>query len=496
MKATKAIIFVLLIAVFIIRCDSKLQYLPTDQLSNELVISSPELMANATIGNYSRLKEANYVRLRHIMQEYPSDNLILSGSTSDNLMYTYNYGHIVNSIVSLNFWRMAYYGIYGTNVLIEGIDDTAAQDMLQLKGENLFLRALMHFDLVRVYSRPFSQNPDANLGVMVRDNADVTALPERSTVRATYEFIVGDLLRAADLMQEDKSAAYASKEVAWALLSRVYLYMGEYANAIEYADRVINSGRYQLISTANLGNYFTYTPENNTETIFAVKHLPTENRNRSAIGSMYHGNGGWGEVYASRPYRQLISTYPNDERNKFIEPDYVLDANGNRIPDPTEDVGFLLNKRNNVSKYFITKYTMQEGIPMLSSPVILRLAEMYLIKAEAFANTPGREADAISMVNVVRERAGLSGNQLFSVDDLKGYASVLDVVLEERRLELAWEGHRSFDLFRNNRPVDRNYVVDLAWSGPKLIQPTSNSIVHLIPDAEIILNPNLVQNPL
>lgn len=476
------------------QCDTDLQYLPTDQLSNDLVIGSPELMANATIGNYSRLKEANYVRLRHIMQEYPSDDIILSGSTSDHLMYTYNYGHIVNSTVSLNFWRTAYYAIYGTNLIIEGITDDATDDLRQLKGENLFLRALMHFDLVRVFARPYSAETSGGFGVMIRDNTDVTALPGRSTLKESYDFIINDLLNAAELMDEPKSAAFASKEVAWALLARLYLYVGDFPKAIEYADKVINSGRYSLVPTSQLGNYFTFTPENNPETIFAVKHLPTENRNKSAIGSMYHGDGGWGEVYASKPYRDLVSKYPHDERNKFVEPDYVYDSNGQKIPDPSEDVGFLLNERNNVSKYFITKYTRQEDIPMLSSPVILRLAEMYLIKAEAFAKTPGSEAEALEMVNIIRARAGLSGSELFSPGDLKGYASVLEVVLDERRLELAWEGHRSFDVFRNGLTLDRSYVVDLAWSGPKSIAPTSTAIVHLIPDAEMILNPNLQPN--
>lgn len=494
MKTTKNIFLLFFLSLSFIGCKNELDFTPSDQLSNEKIISTPELTVNATIGNYSWLKESNYVRMRHIMQEYPSDNIILSGSTSDNLLYTYNYQHVVNSVTTLNFWRAAYYGIYGTNVIIEGIADNAPDNLKQLKGENLFLRALMHYDLVRVFARPYSQSPETNLGIMIRDNADVTALPARSTVKETYEFIVNDLLEAANLMTDNKSASFASKETAWALLSRMYLYMEQNDKAIEYADKVINSGRYELLSTDKLADYFTFTPENNPETIFAIKHLQSENRNKSSIGSMYHGDGGWGEIYASKTYRDLISKYPNDERNKFIEPDYVLDGNGNKISDPDEDVGFLLNKRNNVSKYFITKYTRQEGIAMLSSPVVLRLAEMYLNKAEAFAKT-GNDSEAINMINIIRQRAGLTGDQLFSLGNLKGYPTVLDVVLDERRLELAWEGHRSFDMFRNNKALDRSYVVDQVWSGSKLIQPTSNSIVHFIPDTELTLNPNLVQNP-
>lgn len=478
---------------FLAACDD-LEYQPVDQLSNDLVMNSPELMGNATIGNYSRLKESNYTLNFHYMSEYPGDNSILSGSTSSHQIYSYNFLHIPNSTVCLNFWRQAYWGIYGANVVIEAIPDNASQDLLQLKGENLFLRALMHFDLVRVFGRPYTQNPETNLGVMIRDNTDVTALPPRATVKATYEFIVADLIKAGELMSANKSASYATKEAAWALAARAYLYMEQNDKAIEYADKVINSGRYSLVTTANLPTYFRLTPEANPETIFAVKYLTTENRARSSVGSMYHGDGGWGEIYASRPLRLLLAKFPHDQRNQWIEPNYVLDDEGNKIPDPTEDVGYQLYKRNGVSKYFNVKYTYQEGIPMLSSPVRIRLAEMYLIKAEAYAKK-GNNSQALAMVNIIRERAGLSGDELFSESNMMGYSSVMDVVLDERRLELAWEGHRGFDLFRNNRPVDRSYVVDLAWSGPKLIEPTSNAIVHLIPDQEITLNPNLQQNP-
>jgi len=496
MKA-KIYIFIILSVMFMIGCND-LEYIPTDQLSEQLVKEAPQLLSNITVGTYSRLNGPNYMRLRHLAQEYPSDEIILVKSTGDNFLYTYNYQHIVNSSVSLNFWRQAYYGIYSANKVIEAIDDNASQDLLQLKGENLFLRALMHFDLVRIFSRPYTQSPETNLGVMIRDNTDVNSLPKRSTVKETYNFIINDLLKAADLMKINKSSIFASKEVAWALLARMYLYMEQNDKALEYADKVISSGRYILVPTAQYGKYFTILPENNTETIFAIKLLETENEGKNSIGSMYNGlDGGWGEVFASPPYRKLIYQNSNDQRINFISPEYVYDSNGNKIPDNSEECGYKVVKRNDLSKYFISKYTGEGGVKLLASPVVLRLVEMYMIKAEVFAKTPGKEADAISIINIIRIRAGLSGNQLYTLTDLKGLSSVLDVVLTERWLELAWEGHRSFDLFRNNRSLNRTYVPAFAWCGPKdFILPTSKSIVHLIPEAEMALNPNLVQNPL
>jgi starch-binding outer membrane protein, SusD/RagB family len=454
------------------------------------------LLYNVTVGNYSRLKERNYVLNRQGAQEFLSDDAVWVKNSGDHRMLTYSYQHIVNSNVARSFWQEAYYGIYSANKVIEAIEDNASAKSLQLKGENLFLRALMHYDLVRIFGRPYSQSPETNLGVMIRDNTDVTALPPRSTVKETYAFIVNDLLKAAELMKENKSAIFASKEVAWALLARIYLYMEQHDKAIEFADKVINSGRYRLLETEKFGAYFTLLPENNPETIFAIKILATENMGKNSIGSLYHGDGGWGEIFASKTYLDLLYKNSKDVRTKFIDPDYLLDANGNKIPDPSEHVGYKIRKRDGLSQYFINKYTREEGIAMLSSPIVLRLAEMHLIKAEAFAKTPGKAAQAIEMVNIIRKRAGLSGDQLFTTSDLKGYNSVLDVVLDEKRLELAWEGHRSFDVFRNNRSLDRSYVQPFGWSGPRLIQPTAKSIVHLIPDTELTLNPNLVQNPI
>lgn len=492
MKTNKWVLSLLIIWLSFIGC--KQEYFPSDQLSDEQVKSSPELLANLTIGTYSRLREAQYVRLRHFLQELPGDELEWCKSSGDNLQNAYSYNRLVNSSACLQFWRQAYYGIYQANKVIEAIGDNASQDELQLKGENLFLRALMHYDLVRIFGRPYSQNPETNLGVIIADSSNLSPSSTRSTVKETYEFIVSDLLKAADLMKESKSNIFASKEVAWAMLARMYLYMEQNDKAIEYADKVISSGRYKLLTTDQLPSYYTVSPEANSETIFAIKRLPTENLGKNGIGSLYTRDG-WGEIFVSETFKKLIYKYPDDQRIKFIDPNYALDANGNKIPDATEPCGYRVNKRLNYPMYYNLKYTYQDGIPLLASPVVIRLAEMYLIKAEAFAKTPGDEDQAIEMVNIIRKRAGLHDDQLFTTSDLKGYSSVLDVVLDERRLELCWEGHRSFDLFRNNRAEDRSFTQNEGWSGPRLVEPTSDLIVPFIPEAEINLNPNLVQNP-
>jgi hypothetical protein len=120
---------------------------------------------------------------------------------------------------------------------------------------------------------------------------------------------------------------------------------------------------------------------------------------------------------------------------------------------------------------------------------------MYLNRAEANAKL-GNGQLALDDVNLIRQRAGLSGTALYTIDDLKDHVSVLDVVLEERRLELAFECHRTMDLFRNNRPLIRAYPgyhsSDLFH---QTIPPTDKQVIFFIPEREIVINQNLVQNP-
>ena len=494
----KKYILIFLIAFLIqaiVGCDD-LEYFPSDQLTSKTVQSSPELLGIATIGTYSRLRKSEYCRLRHFLQELPGDDLAWCKQSGNHLCNTYGYQRIVHSSAASQFWKQAYHGIYSANKTIEIIDglENPSEKVLNLKGENLFIRALMHFDLVKIFARPYPQNPESNLGIMIRDNTDQYALPPRSTVKETFDFIVNDLIQSAELMKESKCSIFASKEVSWALLSRVYLYMENYSKAIEYEDKVINSGRYELLETDQLAKYYNILPENNKETIFAIKLQASENMGKYSIGSLYHEDGGWGEIFVSKPFRQLIYKNPNDERIKFIDPKFIRDSEGKKIPSTTEEVGYSVEQRSGYSKYFNLKYTLEGGIKMLSSPLVIRFAEMYLNKAEAFAKS-GKNGEAIEMVNLIRKRAGLFGDQLFTLDNLKGYQSVLDVVLDERRLELAYEGHRAYDVYRNNKPMDRSFTHGEAWAGPQLIQPTSELIVHFIPEVEITLNPNLVQNP-
>lgn len=471
---------------------------PFTGIRDEEILNDPAKWPAATIGNYALIKEENFTRNYFQMGEYPSDEVSLSGTTSDPLFFSYNYGHLKNQNNAYQFWTKGYQTINGCNKLLAVMPQGQSPETDQLIGENLFLRAFVHFSLCRTFGRPYAQDAAGNPGVPIITKADVTVQPKRATVAQVYDTIINDLLQAKQLMGSDKNNSYASKEVAMALLSRVYLYKGDNAQARAWADSVIRSGRYSLLPAAELAGYFTKSNENNRETIWAIHHTLQDDRGWASIGSMYYtsaGGTGYGEMYASAKYRKVLDKYPQDARHAFVQIPKVLknaagtdslDANGNKV---------YVN-RNGYPKFFILKFSNQDNVPTLSSPVVLRLAEMYLNRAEANAKLGNSQA-ALDDLNLLRKRAALPDNALYTLTDLKGHATVLDAVLEERNLELAFEAHRSFDLFRNNRNLLRDYAGTHLQPGQtsQLIEYTDPRVVHYIPEQDILLNPNLVQNP-
>jgi len=488
MKTINILRFIIFAAILSGVSACELNYEPYTSKSETKALVTLNDLQTATAGAYSWIKTSNYARELFWTSMYPSDDVALSGTTTNPLYNSYTYKHFPSMSNTTNFWNEAYKGIFASNKIIESITDGKSPQMDQLKGENLYLRVMSHFFLVRFFGRPYPQGKGENPGIPYKDNTK-DDLPTRNTVKEVYDFMIRDLLKAAELMTVPRNSCYASKETCYALLSRIYLYKEDNLNAVKYANMVIDSKRYSLVKTENLLNYFTLVPESNTETIFALRHIASDNRFKSAIGNQFYNDTiswatGYGETYASQQIVDLYWVYPNDIRRNFIHPI--------RFKTPP----YAMQNRNGVPKFYFTKYNYQEGVVNLSSPVILRLAEMYLIRAEANAKL-GNNQLAIDDVNLIRQRAGLSGTELYIVTDLKGKASILDVVLEERRLELAFEGHRQFDLFRNNLPLVRAYKGYHGADNDHFnhrVEPTDPRVIFYIPERETNINPNLTQN--
>ncbi|RRT94632.1 RagB/SusD family nutrient uptake outer membrane protein [Empedobacter falsenii] len=547
----KKIVYILASVTFLSLTSCDLGYEPYTSIPEGEIDHIDGSPKNLTLGNYSLMK--NWVENWHRITEYPGDNVALSGSTTDNLMNNYNYQRIVNNSRVNNYWAYSYKIIAGVNSTLTKLEEGKSQEDDQLIAENLYIRSLMYFYLTNVFGRPYNQGASTNLGVPIKLKDDPYENLPRSTVKQVYDQILTDLDKAEALINdESRDKVYASKEAVYALLSRVYLYMENNQKAIEYANKVIDSGKFTLISKNEYKNFAVNAPEKNPENIFSikfVKNIDYPDGGWYTIGSMYANiNGsGWGEMYASRKYLELVRKYPQDVRYSLIKP--VLDAekpnelHAYYVKDNYQYASVVVTKsgtdynytesgvtktlikksngadafqyfiniegkertvlvdnklanRNGYLKYYILKCSGQEDQSHLWSPVISRLSEMYLIRAEANAKLGNTNA-ALTDVNVIRERAGIPTGGLWTTANLGGL-SALDVVMQERQLELAWVGHRKFDVFRNGLTMERQYPgTHLSGNNPfYTIAPTANEIVEYIPEQQINLSKGvLVQNP-
>lgn len=582
-------------------CSCELGMDPYTSIEKDDVYSSENALEALTLGNYAILKgkgiadERSWVNNYFRFGEYSGDNVALSGSTTDPLFYIYNFKRQVKGHRKQSVWTAAYKAIVGCNIVIERAEEGLNAELDNIIGQNYYLRGMQYFYLTTLFGRPYNQSPEANLGVPIKLSTDVSDQPLRSTVKECYEQVISDLKKAESLMQSEKSASYATKEAAQALLSRVYLYMGDNDNAIAYSDLVINSGRYSLLSKDDFKKYPTFTPDENEETIFALRFVDGADNSGQwddwyAFSGMYAAvdaqgkasldGSGWGELYASVTYRDIVEEWADDARSAFVT-SMVLDKdsedlwgvwyglNSYKDSDSNEQKklnGLLFHQdsvnadrtvlyqeltynggtvkkesaitaeynaktgvtnysvqpyqinaetgttqllsapvklrinqklatRQTYPKYFITKCSGQENKGHLWSPIISRLAEIYLNKAEAYAKK-GDIGNALANVNIVRTRA-IGSEAAYTAADVTGDVTILDLVLKERRLELAYEGHRKFDVFRNNRNLDRTYPgTHLRGNDPFFeVSYESNVIVEYIPEGEILAQPDLQQNP-
>ncbi len=499
-------IFILLLSIGMIQSCGDMDVVPADQLTTGSLDQSSDGIINATNGNYALLKDGAefngivddnncYLRQYFQMTDFAADDIVCGQKTEDPLYYSFTYTHSPNQSNARFFWYISYKIINGANTLIQLLEakDGLTEEEEQLLGENYFLRAFVHFNLVKFYAFPYNQgDPNTNLGVILRTSTSEPAAKARATVQETYDQVLADAIHAAELMNKPRGKEFASKEAAWALLSRVYLFMEDYQNCITYADKVINSGRFSLETAASFPSYFANALSRD-ETIWAVAFTPSDNRGKfGSIASMIYsdGNSGWGEEFATYSYLNLLHQHPEDVRATYID------------TVKTDDGG--IQRKNGLEMFFITKFSFQDGDPNLSSPVMFRLSEMYLNRAEAYAKT--NTSLALDNVNEIRKSRGLENALYTSVPAGK---TILDVVLEERRLELAFEGHRFYDLTRNKMDIDRTYwgyhILGLTIGDIDLSSPPSgysNLVIawddpaklYFIPIDEIIANPLCEQN--
>ena len=477
-RILKKIIIVFAVTFLLAGCEDFLQLEPVLQQTSELTLSSFTGLNNATLGAYTPLYGANWYGGYFVLSsEMRGGNGKLKPQDAGYQFDAYTWNYTADN--TENLWSSAYIAIARANNVINSIPNfvgsESENEMLQkYTAECLFIRAIAHFDLVRLYAQPYSSNK-TSLGVPVVTET-IIAEPARKTVEEVYTQVISDLKEAENLFGDYKRdggadpKGFATKEAAQALLARVYLYMEDWENAAEYATKIIDSEKYQMWTA----NQYVSVSENEdgawgretegSEVIFSIYGTLGNSGYPGQVGIPYMTNPEFhGDVVASN---DLLNLYEDGDVRRNL---FYSDPQGRPVFE-----GY----------WWTNKYPSKTGDGSTNNTPVLRLSEMYLIRAEALhkgASITG--ATALNDYNTIRTNRGLSK---------RTSAIVLSDISAERQRELCFEGHNIFDLARRNESLVRNDYV--ATSNQNIPFPDNKWAVP-IPTSEMNANENMVQNP-
>ncbi|MDR1919538.1 MAG: RagB/SusD family nutrient uptake outer membrane protein [Tannerellaceae bacterium] len=487
MKATYKIAFASL-CFALTSCSSEfLDLKPKTELAADEYYQTAEQFVSALNGAYATLQESNLYGDWYVFSEIPSDNTRnqLSGSVTDQDEFDKFYIRTTNPFIA-NFWNMSYVGINRINTVLGRIDNVEIDSSLRerYKLEAKFLRALLYFNLVRVYG-------DVPL-VLTEISISEAYAYARESKEAVYAQIVEDL-KAAEGLPASYTAGTdvgrATSGAAKALLGKVYLTLNNYAEAESKLAEVVNSQVYALLEnspgTLNIDGY-------------AEVFNPDSHNSKEAVFEVQFKKGGFGEG----------SNFPNNyaPENSGTNVVPVGSTGGNNVPemdmynayeegdlrrDFSMSLGYNDSRKDGewvesryIKKFFDIPY--QSGDNNNNLPII-RYADVLLMYAEAL-NQNGKTTQACDYLNQVRRRGfGYQTTESSPVDLQTADKNQFFLAVEqERRVELAFEGHRWFDLVRTSRAVEV-----LSSKGFKL---NETNLICPVPQKQIDVNPELRQN--
>ncbi|WP_035561416.1 RagB/SusD family nutrient uptake outer membrane protein [Hymenobacter sp. IS2118] len=416
-------------------CNGKLDVEPIDRVRAEKALLTSADVEAALVGSYSALSSNRlYAGYIQFLAELLGDNgdIAFVGTFTQPREFIQKTILVGNTFAAAT-WIDAYNAINGTNNVLANKDKVVAVRQNRVEAEAKFIRASLYFELVRLYGRDWNDgNPQTNLGVplVLTPTLAVTEASRvpRNTVAEVYAQVIADLVDAEAKLPAG-NGFFATKGAAAAMLARVYLQQGRFAEARDAANRVIASNRYDL--TNSFAEEFE-TTTNTSEDIFAIQITSQDGLNDL---NTYYSGSQRGDIEVSDDFINLYGA--TDERGEFFDDVYTL------------------------------KFDEQ-----YSNVKLIRLAEMYLIRAEGNVRLGTSVGDTpLADLNLVRARAGAAPLA----------SATLNAVLLERRLELAFEGFRIHDLKRLKQNVGA-----FPFNAPRLVLP--------IPQRERDVNPNLVQN--
>ncbi|RFZ90928.1 RagB/SusD family nutrient uptake outer membrane protein [Mucilaginibacter conchicola] len=469
---------------------------PTKTITNEETYRTDESALSAMAGVYasmmydSRLNFGNGATT--LYAGLSADEFTTRDVTGSLLSFQRNDLYVDLAEPGLCFWVPAYKQIFYLNTIIEqaaastsGTFTTPVRN--QLTGESKFLRAFCYFYLTNFFG---------DVPLVLTTDFKVNALLPRKAQAEVYDQIEKDLKEAQTLLSSDYALAntdktHANKYAATALLARVYLYRQKWKEAEEQASLLIDGGNFSLVDA--LDHVFDKTSQEAilqfaTTTNYSDYRIPERRHFVPAIRWVDDiVNYGLESVYLDHPddytnfaelfypsetlTKQMLSAFEKDDQRKAFWTSYI------ESPNVSPWYGAIT--------YYIKKYheVNTVGVEGEQEYTVMRLAEQYLIRAEARAHL-GKLAAAATDLNVIRARAGLPSKSASNMADM------LLAIEHERQVELFGEfGHRWFDLKRTNRA--QSVLGAISIKSPF----QSYQLLYPIPRPELLANPNLRQNP-
>ncbi len=466
---------------------------PSDGIDTRTALVNTGKLQAARIGMYDGLQGSS------TYSEYYAARMIYYGDVRGDDMQAVEEGKRTSSMYEMRYtagnaqmiWNVPYNVLRRANRIIEAVDGNIVEDAAANKAtvdaiyaEALVVRALVHFDLVRVYGYPYTMDGGASLGVpIVLKPLESKELPSRNTVKEVYAQVIKDLQKAINggKLGKKKNSGYITHWTAKALLARVYLYMGDNANARKEAVEVIEKSPYKLWTNAEYANrvWDKTVGAHGKEMLFELLNTSSDDwTDREGIAYLYNEDG-YDDAIVTKAFCDLLQADSNDVRLTAM------------LASHTEDYIEAYGK----DKVWVNKYPADnQGEMRMSSVPVIRLSEMYTIAAEASAKL-GDNATAAKYLNAIVLRANPKATPVADAD------ATVDRILLECRKEFVGEGHRFFDAMRNNQTIVRytdeknsGYHYPLRTESQKFDR-TYYRIVLPIPITETDVNKNIQQNP-
>lgn len=493
MDKTMKRINIILIAVLGIfafsSCDDFLDKKPTnaaDSASMIVTSNDAELVLNAIM---EKMISSSYLGRNMFLYADAKGGDLTIESQGRGMDYLYTFGHEVNSGTCSGFWTQGYNIIMQLNNLIANIEALEAEgteeDFNDAKGQALTYRAMVYFDLVRLYGEPYNENSSAYGVPDVVKVLDAMDQVGRASVAQNYTTILADLKAAESIIGKSKNDGFINYYGNKALQARVYLSMENFAEALAAAEVVINSGVYDLYENDEWVE--SWTKEYQSESIFEIGINDDSNLSGSSLGAYYAAQADYGSCLgyfmASDYFMERLGEDMDDVRWGVMKDDKTQDTRNS-----TEDrLGCCYKYLGSVDQ---AGDNPDQNAAACNIKVI-RLSEMYLVASEAAFHN-GNKAEAAEYLNAIRKRSP-------NLEPATDATVSLEMILNEKSKELYGEGHRFWDMIRNNleikfndefpgiNPIDRPGTIDRTHF--RTILPIFQSEINANPTLESQQNP-------